>query len=54
MVLLSQDQYSEDQYTETEFMMAMKSLLYLECLWLMPYALDNGKIEGTKYTLDFK
>ena len=39
--------YSEDQYAETEFIMAMKSL------WLMPYALDNGTIEVTKYTLDF-
>ena len=32
--------------------MAMKSL-YLECHWLMPYALDFGKGEVTKYTLDF-
>ena len=45
--------YSEDQCDETEFIMAMKSLLYLECHWLMPYALHNGNIEVTKYTLDF-
>ena len=23
------------------------------CFWLMPYALDIGKVEITKYTLDF-
>ena len=30
-------------------MMAIKSLLHLECHWLMPYALDIGKIEVNKY-----
>jgi len=38
--------------TLRQFIMAMKSL-YLECHWLMPYALDFGKGEVTKYTLDF-